>query len=98
MPVLSIELEGTVEGNEFHHEFNFNLANQLESDAIQQALKAIPDTDVEEDGDLVWTWKKSENVPFSIPIDLPLGIKTVLHETLALAEQVVIIYCAIYPE
>lgn len=74
---LQLGIQGTIEGNKFTFCHLFEL-NDLEFDAAHQIV-----------GDK-WEWKAEQNIPLSIPIDLPFGIKEVLHEPLSLAEDVII--------
>jgi len=86
MATLSVAVTGSVDSNSFSHTFNFKLGD-LETDAVGQVLVAEGGT--KSDSGVTLSITRSQDVPISIPVDLPLGIKTVLHEAVSLAESVI---------
>lgn len=87
MKKLTLSAVLSVDGNPYTPSMTFDL-NQVESDLATQALDQVGTTNP--DGSQTWTWSKDENIPLSIPVNLPFNIKEVLHESLALAESVTI--------
>lgn len=85
MPNLFIEVKGSLDGNAFDHAFEFMLNADVEA-AAKEAMAAAG-IKPNPDGGYVYDWQASQNVPLDIPVNV-LGIKTHLHEVLALAEEV----------